>query len=104
MLSAFLPPSNAAFLVQGAPFMQLQLSNISYTYPGASSPALTQTTVTFKQGWTGIVGDNGCGKSTLAKLACGELLPDKGNISPHLFHAFCQQDASVAPHNLRLCI
>ncbi len=80
--------------------MQLQLSNISYTYPGASSPALTQTTVTFKQGWTGIVGDNGCGKSTLAKLACGELLPDKGNISPHLFHAFCQQDASVAPHNL----
>lgn len=39
--------------------MQLNLLNISYTYEGAASPTLDCVSVTFPQGWTGIIGDNG---------------------------------------------
>lgn len=46
--------------------MQLNLTNISYTYPGAVSPAVRDVSVTFSSGWTAVIGDNGCGKSTLA--------------------------------------
>ena len=45
--------------------MQLNLTSISYTYPGGTAPALTDASATFPVGWTGIIGDNGCGKSTL---------------------------------------
>ena len=45
--------------------MQLNLDHISFTYPSASAPILEDVTVAFPQGWTGIVGDNGCGKTTL---------------------------------------
>ena len=47
--------------------MQLNLSNIEYAYPSAAEPALRDVTATFPQGWTGIVGDNGTGKTTLVK-------------------------------------
>ena len=45
--------------------MQLNLSNIEYAYPAAVEPALSGVTATFPKGWTGIVGDNGGGKTTL---------------------------------------
>ena len=77
--------------------MQLNLSNISYTYEGAASPALDRVSVTFPQGWTGIIGDNGCGKSTLARVATGLIVPDEGSAAPKLFAAYCSQDASIAP-------
>ena len=80
--------------------MQLNLSNISYTYEGAASPALDRVSVTFPQGWTGIIGDNGCGKSTLARVATGLIVPDEGSAAPKLFAAYCSQDASIAPAEL----
>ena len=48
--------------------MQLALSGVSYTYPAAPSPILSNISITFPQGWTGLLGDNGCGKSTLARI------------------------------------
>ena len=80
--------------------MQLNLSNISYTYEGAVSPALDRVSVTFPQGWTGIIGDNGCGKSTLARVATGLIVPDEGSVAPKLFAAYCPQDTSIAPAEL----
>lgn len=77
--------------------MQLNLNHVSYTYPGAAHFAVHEVTAVFPQGWTGIVGDNGCGKSTLAATACGMLVPDMGAVSPALFAVYCQQDSSVAP-------
>ena len=81
--------------------MQLNLSNIEYCYPQAEEPVLRGITVTFPQGWTGIVGDNGCGKTTLARVACGRIVPDAGSVGPALVSAYCTQDASVAPENLQ---
>ncbi|MDU0347698.1 ATP-binding cassette domain-containing protein [Actinomyces sp. MRS3W] len=80
--------------------MQLTLSAVRYTYPDAAFPALTDVTATFPVGWTGVVGDNGCGKTTLARLACRLLEPDSGTISPRLTAHYCPQDASQAPPEL----
>ena len=80
--------------------MQLNLSNISYTYPGAVEPALKDVTATFPQGWTGIVGDNGGGKTTLALVACGLVRPSSGSVSTGLVSRYCAQDATTAPENL----
>lgn len=80
--------------------MQLNLSNIEYTYPTAAEPALHGVSATFPQGWTGIVGDNGGGKTTLALVACGTLWPDSGSVSPSLLSLYCPQDATEPPQNL----
>ncbi len=81
--------------------MQLNLSNIAYCYPQATEPILRGITVTFPQGWTGVVGDNGCGKTTLARIACGIVAPDTGAVGPALVSAYCAQDATNPPHNLQ---
>lgn len=80
--------------------MQLNLTHISYTYPGTVSPAIDDVSVTFPSGWTGIIGDNGCGKSTLARIAAHLVVPDSGMVSPRLFSAYCQQDSTQEPKNL----
>ena len=80
--------------------MQLNLLNISYTYEGAASPTLDCVSVTFPQGWTGIIGDNGCGKSTLARVATGLIVPDEGSVAPKLFAAYCPQDTSIVSAEL----
>ena len=80
--------------------MQLNLTHINYTYPGAVSPTIDDVSVTFPSGWTGIIGDNGCGKSTLARIAARIVVPDSGTVSPTLFSSYCQQDSTQEPENL----
>ena len=77
--------------------MQLALSRVTYTHPAAQDPILNNVTIAFPQGWTGLLGDNGCGKSTLAKIACGLLKPDSGAVSGNLLAAYCPQEADEAP-------
>ena len=77
--------------------MQLALSRVTYTHPAAQDPILNNATIAFPQGWTGLLGDNGCGKSTLAKIACGLLKPDSGAVSGNLLAAYCPQEADEAP-------
>lgn len=80
--------------------MQLNLTNIHYTYPESPNEVLHGVTLTLPQGWTGVVGDNGCGKSTLARVAIGEHAPTSGQVFPHLLGAYCEQDCAVAPPEL----
>ncbi|MEE8704998.1 MAG: ATP-binding cassette domain-containing protein [Olsenella sp.] len=81
--------------------MQLNLSNVHYTYAGSPHEALAGVTVTFPRGWTGVVGDNGCGKSTLARVATGQLSPTSGAVGPRgLVSSYCEQDADLEPEGL----
>ena len=54
--------------------MQLVLSPIDYTYPTSPEPVLSDVSLTFPQGWSGIVGDNGTGKPTLVTRIVEALL------------------------------
>ena len=60
--------------------MYLELSNISFSYPEAGYSLFSSLTLSFSEGWTVIAGANGCGKSTLASIAAGILLPDSGKV------------------------
>lgn len=66
----------------------------------AAEPAIRGVTATFPRGWTGVVGDNGGGKTTLALVACGILRPGAGSVSPALVARHCAQDATRPPDNL----
>ncbi len=80
--------------------MQLNLSNIEYTYPLTVEPTIRNVTTTLSAGWTGFVGDNGSGKTTLARVVCGLLQPDVGVVSPLLFSTYCAQSTEEPPSNL----
>lgn len=55
----------ASIIIGGT--MQLNVTNISYTYPSSAEPVLNKVTATFQAGWTGMIGDNGSGKTSLIK-------------------------------------
>ncbi|MFD9872101.1 ABC transporter ATP-binding protein [Streptomyces niveus] len=56
---------------------QICVDNVSYTYPGASTPALRNVSLRVRRGEvTALVGANGSGKTTLTKVLSGLLLPE----------------------------
>lgn len=80
--------------------MQVMLSHVGYAYPGVPDPILNDITVTFPRGWSGLLGDNGCGKTTLAKVVCGEIAPDVGSVTGGLFGVLCEQGTGSPPEGL----
>ncbi len=66
---------------QPAPFQTLRAERISFTYTGASKPALHDMTITLNAGEiVALVGANGSGKTTLAKILAGLYHPDTGTV------------------------
>lgn len=58
------------------------LKDITYTYPGATTPALNGLNLTIPRNrWTTLIGKNGSGKSTIARLIDGLLVPSQGGIT-----------------------
>ncbi|MCX7888183.1 MAG: ABC transporter ATP-binding protein/permease [Rhodobacteraceae bacterium] len=71
------PPAAAA----GAPHGQVELRHVSYTYPGAARPALSDVSATIPaRSSVGIVGGSGAGKTTLVDLMLGLLVPERGEV------------------------
>jgi ATP-binding cassette subfamily B protein len=63
-------------------FDNLHVENLTFTYPGADSPALENINLKINKGERiAIVGPNGSGKTTLVKLLCRLYDPDSGRIN-----------------------
>jgi ATP-binding cassette subfamily B protein/ATP-binding cassette subfamily C protein/ATP-binding cassette subfamily B multidrug efflux pump len=59
----------------------LQLRDVSFAYPGQTTPALHDISLTLQPGQTlGLVGPTGCGKSTLLRLLLRQLTPQHGSV------------------------
>ncbi len=75
----------------------LQFQKITFAYDTATQPVIRNLSVHFTPGWTGIVGANGVGKSTILKLATGSLKPLQGRVIMPDFAIYCQQRTDRAP-------
>ena len=65
-----------------ATFGRIVVDDVTFTYPAASAPALTDVSLEITAGQVvALVGENGSGKTTLAKLLSRLYLPDRGSIA-----------------------
>jgi ATP-binding cassette subfamily B protein len=65
-----------------AHFLEMTLDRVTFSYPGAEHPAVRELSLTVRRGQTiALVGENGSGKSTVAKLLAALYRPDEGRIS-----------------------
>lgn len=59
----------------------LELSQLTYAYPGAAEPALKNISLVIRRGEAvGFIGASGAGKSTLVDILLGLLTPDTGEV------------------------
>ncbi len=80
--------------------LSILFQNVSFTYDRATQPLIRDFSVHFARGWTGIVGANGVGKSTILKLATGGLEPQQGRVIIPEFAIYCQQRTDNVPDHL----
>lgn len=76
-------PEPAAQNINGTAFQhEISLADISYTYPGAPTPALNGLSLTIQKGESvGFIGPSGSGKSTLVDVILGLLPPGAGQVA-----------------------
>jgi ATPase subunit of ABC transporter with duplicated ATPase domains len=93
---------NRGFFIWRRPMtdLSIQFQNVSFTYDRATQPVISDLSVHFTRGWTGVVGANGAGKSTILKLATGALEPQEGRVIIPEFAIYCQQRTDDAPEHL----
>ena len=72
----------------------IKINNITFGY---SSPVFEQLNLSLSEGWTALVGRNGCGKTTLIRLILGELEPWSGSVTVHGETAYCSQSTENPP-------
>ncbi|HOO39516.1 MAG TPA: ATP-binding cassette domain-containing protein [Deltaproteobacteria bacterium] len=80
----------------------LRFEDVGFSYDSMTSELLSGVNVRFLEGWTGIVGPNGIGKTTLLLLACGKLRPDSGFIDMPELSSYCPQRTDDPPEGAAL--
>ena len=75
----------------------ITLDHISYAHPG-EPPLFTDLSTVFSAPLTGLIGDNGTGKTTLFRLILGEIKPSHGTISAPPRIAYLPQDLGLSEH------
>ncbi|MEP0762655.1 MAG: ABC-F family ATP-binding cassette domain-containing protein, partial [Chloroflexota bacterium] len=59
----------------------LSVSNLSKRFPGAEAFLFTRVSFTVNAGErVGLIGPNGCGKTTLLRIITGEIAADSGSV------------------------
>ena len=72
----------------------VSITHLRYAHP--SEPALfIDLSAVFSAPLTGLIGDNGCGKSTLMRLILGELTPESGSVTAPNRMAHLPQDLGL---------
>src|SRR5207245_2141062 len=80
--SAGLPTGDADPEVGATSQGGVRFEGVSFTYPGATRPALSGIDLHLQPGERiALVGENGAGKSTLARLLLGLFAPTEGRIT-----------------------
>lgn len=75
------PPAPPAGRRPPADFSLITVRDLCFTYPGRAAPVLDGVDLEIHKGEVvALVGENGCGKTTLAKLLCSLYHPSKGSI------------------------
>ncbi len=75
----------------------LRFSKVSFTYPASNQQVVSDVTLNLDAGWTAFAGANGCGKTTVLKLATGLLEPDIGSIISSDTTIYCPQRTDHPP-------
>ena len=80
-LETEVPPPSGSLVRGSRPQDGVRFENVSFTYPGAQSPALEDVTLHLQPGASlALVGENGSGKTTLIKLLTRLYSPTSGRI------------------------
>ena len=58
----------------------VRFDSVSFKYENSPNLLFSDINFSFTSGWTGLVGGNGTGKSTLLSLVAGTLQPDSGKV------------------------
>jgi len=80
--------------------VNVRFIEVSFSYDSLSENVVSALSLHFAPGWTGIVGPNGSGKTTIAKLATGMLTPERGAVvstRPGSSALYCEQSTSTPP-------
>ena len=72
----------------------ITLDHISYAHP-SEPPLFVNLSAVFSAPLTGLIGDNGCGKTTLMRLIFGDLTPDSGSLAVPERMAYLPQDLGL---------
>ena len=72
----------------------ITLDHISYAHP-SQPPLFADLSAVFSAPLTGLIGDNGCGKTTLMRLILGDLTPDSGSLAVPEQMAYLPQDLGL---------
>jgi macrolide transport system ATP-binding/permease protein len=81
-------------------YQSVLFQDVWFAYDTAASRILAGFSAHFPRGWTGITGANGSGKSTILKLAAGELASQQGQINIPGYAIYCPQRTDDPPEML----
>jgi ATPase subunit of ABC transporter with duplicated ATPase domains len=78
----------------------ISFHRVSFSYDSQAEPLLLDCTFAATEGWTGLVGPNGCGKTTILLLASGILQPSGGVVTIPGQALYCSQRTDDPPDGL----